>query len=62
MRLSGITTKRELVGQALREFIAFRQRLDLRELKGTVGMQPGHDYKGLRGGVGSNAALRSELP
>lgn len=31
-------------------------------IDGTVGTQPGHDYKTLRGGVGSNAALHSELP
>jgi Arc/MetJ family transcription regulator len=46
--LSQIKTKRELVGTALREFVAHRERLDLRELKGIGELRPDYDYKALR--------------
>ncbi|TAN47504.1 MAG: type II toxin-antitoxin system VapB family antitoxin [Methylococcaceae bacterium] len=49
MRLSRIKTKCELVEQALREFVAFRKRLDVRDLKGTGGIREDYDYKSLRG-------------
>ena len=48
--LSQIKTKRELIDQALREFVAHRKRLDLRELKGIGELQSDYDYKGTRGG------------
>lgn len=47
-KLSGISTKRELVMQALKEFVDNRKRLDLRELKGTGGFLENYDYKTLR--------------
>jgi len=46
--LSGIKTKRELVHQALKEFVENRKRLDLRELKGTGGIDRDYDYKAMR--------------
>lgn len=49
MRLSRIKTKRELVEQALREFVAFRKRLDVRDLKGAGDIREDYDYKSLRG-------------
>ncbi|MBI4754817.1 MAG: type II toxin-antitoxin system VapB family antitoxin [Betaproteobacteria bacterium] len=52
LALSHVKTKRELVEQALREFVAFRKRLDVRELKGTDGVREDYDYKGLRSGGG----------
>lgn len=48
--LSGIKTKRELVYQALKEFVEHRKRLDLRDLKGIGGLRSGYDYKALRAG------------
>ena len=47
--LSQIKTKRELIDQALREFVAHRRRLDLRELKGVGELRPDYDYKSTRG-------------
>ncbi|MCX8085815.1 MAG: type II toxin-antitoxin system VapB family antitoxin [Rhodocyclaceae bacterium] len=54
MALSGLRTKRELVEQALREFVAVRKRLDLRELKGMGLIDERYDYKKLREGQGAN--------
>jgi Arc/MetJ family transcription regulator len=48
--LSHIQTKRELIEQALKEFVAHRKRLNLRELKGVRGIRSGYDYKSLRVG------------
>ncbi|CAN5490666.1 hypothetical protein BH11PSE9_BH11PSE9_18310 [soil metagenome] len=45
MRLSGLTTKRELVDRALKEFVAVRKRLDLRDLRGVDGLQLWDDHK-----------------
>jgi Arc/MetJ family transcription regulator len=50
MKLGRIKTKRELVEQALREFVAFRKRLDLRDLKGCGAISDDYDYKRLRAG------------
>lgn len=51
MRLCQIKTKRELVEQALREFVAFRKRLDVRDLKGSGVIANTYDYKSLRAGA-----------
>ncbi len=48
--ISGIKTKRELVNQALKEFVEHRKRLDLRELKGIGELRADYDYKALRVG------------
>lgn len=48
LALSKLKTKRALVEQALREFVASRKRLDLRELKGAGGIRDDYDYKRLR--------------
>ena len=50
LRLSKLKTKRELVEQALREFVAFRKRLDIRDLKGKGDIREDYDYKSLRAG------------
>ncbi len=50
LSLSGIKTKRELVYQALKEFVSHRKRLDLRDLKGAGGLRSNYDYKALRAG------------
>lgn len=46
--LSHIPTKRELVHQALTEFVEYRKRLDLRELEGSRLLDPEYDHKPLR--------------
>ena len=50
MKLSDISTKRKLVETALREFVAHRKRLDLRDLKGSAILRDDYDYKDLRAG------------
>lgn len=55
LELSRIRTKRELVEQALREFVAFRKRLDIRRLKGSGALRDDYDHKGLRAGRGEAA-------
>ncbi len=52
--LSKIKTKRELIEQALREFVNHRKRLDIRELKGSGGIRDDYDYKSLRAGKGES--------
>ena len=46
--MSRIRTKRELIHQALREFVDNRKRLDLRELEGSDLLDPEYDHKGFR--------------
>ena len=52
LKLSRIKTKRELIDTALREFVAHRKRLDLRDLRGSKALRDDYDYKGLRAGTG----------
>ena len=52
MKLGDIKTKREVVDAALREFVAHRKRMDLRELRGSGILRPDYDYKNLRSGDG----------
>ncbi len=47
-RLTGITTKKALVDEALRVLIATRRRRSLLELEGKVRFAKGYDYKALR--------------
>ena len=44
-RYAKVKTKRELIDQALREFVAHHRRLDVRELRGKVKIAPDYDYK-----------------
>jgi Arc/MetJ family transcription regulator len=53
--LSQIKTKRELIDTALREFVAHRKQLDLRDLKGVGELCADYDYKSARGGDYKNA-------
>lgn len=46
--LTEIKTKRDLVYQALKEFVDHRKRLNLRDLKGVGGLRSDYDYKSLR--------------
>lgn len=47
-RLSGIRTKKDLVHEALRVFIATKKRKSLLDLAGRIELAPGYDYKALR--------------
>jgi Arc/MetJ family transcription regulator len=47
-RLSGIKTKKDLVHEALRVFIASKKRKSLLDLAGKIQLAPGYDYKALR--------------
>lgn len=52
LKYTKVKTKRQLVDQALREFVEHNRRLDVRELRGKVRIRRGYDYKKLRIGVG----------
>jgi Arc/MetJ family transcription regulator len=47
-RLTGISTRRGLVHEALRSLIAQRRRRPLSELRGKIEFAPGYDYKASR--------------
>lgn len=46
--LSGITTKEDLIHEALRVFIASKKRKDLLDLQGAIEFAPDYDHKELR--------------
>jgi len=48
LRLSKANSKKELINEALREFVLSRKRLDLRELKGKISFRKDYNYKELR--------------
>ena len=43
-----ITTKRELIETALREYVNTRKRKNLRELRGKIKFRDNYDYKSMR--------------
>ncbi len=45
-----ITTKRELMETALKEYILNRKRKNLKELKGKISFRDDYDYKSMREG------------
>jgi Arc/MetJ family transcription regulator len=47
---ASVSTKRELIDLALREFIANHKRLDVRNLRGKVKLREDYNYKLLREG------------
>jgi len=47
-RVSRIKTKRRLIEEAIREFIASRRRLDISRLRGKIAFRDDYDYKRLR--------------
>jgi Arc/MetJ family transcription regulator len=49
--LSGVKTKKDLIRQALNEFIANRKRHNLLNLGGKIQFSEGYDYKKMRGDV-----------
>jgi Arc/MetJ family transcription regulator len=50
LKISKLSTKRELIATALKEYVENHSRLDLRELKGKVSFREDYDYKALRKG------------
>jgi Arc/MetJ family transcription regulator len=46
--VSGFKTKREVVEQALKEFIYSRSRKNLADIRGTIQFSDGYDYKTTR--------------
>ena len=48
MRLSRTKTKKELVNQALKEFVENRKRLNLMDLAGKIELAKEYNYKALR--------------
>jgi Arc/MetJ family transcription regulator len=50
MKLSRTKTKREVVNEALREFVENRKRLNLMDLAGKIEFAKGYNYKALRTG------------
>jgi Arc/MetJ family transcription regulator len=50
-RYSKARTKKELIHEALKEFIDSKQRLNLRDLRGKIEFRADYDYKRLRKGA-----------
>ena len=48
LRLSGIKTKKDLIDEALRAFIAAKKRKNLLDLQGRIQFAPDYDHKALR--------------
>lgn len=48
MALSKLKTKKEVVHQALEEYVHALKKRDLRDLRGKVRLADGYDYKKLR--------------
>lgn len=46
--VSKVRTKKELIHEALREYIKLKKRKDLTELSGSIEFYEGYDYKKLR--------------
>ena len=51
LAISGLKTKKEIVNQAIQEFIERRTRKNLSDLKGKIGFAEGYDYKAARDGT-----------
>lgn len=49
-KYSNVKTKKELIHQALSEYIENHRRMDLEHLKGKIGFRDDYDYKKLRRG------------
>lgn len=48
LQYSKAKTKKDLIHEALTEFIQAKQRFDLRELRGKIEFRQDYDYKNLR--------------
>ena len=49
-KFSQAKTKKELINQALKEFVENRRRLNLEELEGRIEFVDGYDHKSMREG------------
>jgi len=49
-KFSQAKTKKELINQALKEFVENRRRLNLAELEGRIRFVDGYDHKSMREG------------
>jgi len=50
LKRSHARTKRELIQEALKEYVENRRRMDLRQLRGKISFHNDYDYKKLREG------------
>ena len=50
LKLTRVKTKKELVNQALKEFVENRKRLNLMDLSGKIVFAKNYNYKALREG------------
>ncbi len=50
LKLSNARTKKELIHEALKEFVENRKRLNLIDLSGKIKFAEGYDYKAMREG------------
>lgn len=50
LRLSSARTKKEVIHEALKEFVENRRRLNLLDLSGKISFAEEYDYKALREG------------
>ena len=50
LRLSNAKTKKQLIHEALKEFVETRKRLNLLDLSGKIKFAEGYDYKRMREG------------
>lgn len=48
MKYTSLKTKKDIVNEALKEFVANHKRLSMMELKGKIEFAEGYDYKALR--------------
>jgi len=55
LKYSRAKTKRELIHQALEEFVKNRRRRNLLDLAGKIEFAEGYDYKSLREGKGNDS-------
>ncbi|MFA7097499.1 MAG: type II toxin-antitoxin system VapB family antitoxin [Gammaproteobacteria bacterium] len=51
MRLAGVTTRREMVDRALREYVARHRQREILELAGKGLIDPGYDVRAVRSGM-----------
>lgn len=50
LKYSEAKTKKDVIDEALREFVANHRRKDMRELRGKIAFHEDYDYKALRRG------------
>ncbi|MGE4398087.1 MAG: type II toxin-antitoxin system VapB family antitoxin [Campylobacterales bacterium] len=48
MKYTSLKTKKDIVNEALKEFVANHKRLSMMDLKGKIEFADGYDYKAMR--------------